>query len=117
MKCIPPACAGRVVAAARRVIEMLEVFEARTASGLHAASSFLKRSLFTVTSSNAASMTTSTFARSCRSVEVRMRPAISDAGRGSLPFGSSFASADGDLAALQLLEAHVDQDDLQARRR
>jgi len=90
MKCMPMKRSARLVAAARRVMGMLDVFEARMALGPTRPSSSAKSLRLTSTFSTTASTTRSQPASSAFDVEVRMRPrAAVAASFVSVPFSAS----------------------------
>ena len=74
MKCMPMNRSGRPVAAARRVMEIEEVFDARMAAGAQIRSSLPKSSFLMSSFSTIASTTASAFPRASRSVVVVSRP-------------------------------------------
>jgi len=116
MKCMPTTLSGRFVAAASRVIEMLEVFDARIASGLHAASSVAKSAVFTTESSNAAS-TTTIHVREIRHCRAGPDPPGDLRGRArelALRLQPAEGLRDRGLPALQLFRSDVHEHDLQA---
>ena len=112
MKCMPMNASGRRVAAARRVIEIEDVFDARIAAGLADRVELPKSSFLTASFSTIASTTASAPARSSSRVVVAMRPsaaALSSAVR--LPLATSRSRFFSIAAAGLVEEALLDVDE------